>query len=82
LRGFTGFSYADIAAELHITKTSLHYHIAAKADLVEALITRYAARFAAAVRPTQSDGHATPRAPPAHSMTRRRRRRRTVYEHG
>jgi len=40
VRGFNGFSYADIAAELHITKASLHYHFATKADLGEALIAR------------------------------------------
>jgi TetR/AcrR family transcriptional repressor of nem operon len=45
LRGFNGFSYADVAAELHITKASLHYHFAGKAELGEALIARYAARF-------------------------------------
>src|SRR6516162_2979326 len=45
VRGFNGFSYNDIAAELQITKASLHYHFATKADLGEALITRYAARF-------------------------------------
>ena len=27
VRGFNGFSYADIAAELHITKAALHYHL-------------------------------------------------------
>ena len=32
-RGFNGFSYADIAAELGITKAGLHYHFASKADL-------------------------------------------------
>jgi TetR/AcrR family transcriptional repressor of nem operon len=45
-RGFNGFSYADVAAELQITKASLHYHFASKAELGEALIERYAARFA------------------------------------
>jgi TetR/AcrR family transcriptional regulator, transcriptional repressor for nem operon len=49
VRGFNGFSYADVAAELHITKASLHYHFASKAELGEALITRYAARFADAL---------------------------------
>ncbi len=44
-RGYNGFSYADVAAELHITKASLHYHFAGKAELGEALIVRYAARF-------------------------------------
>jgi TetR/AcrR family transcriptional regulator, transcriptional repressor for nem operon len=47
--GFNGFSYADIAAELKITKAALHYHFAGKADLGEALIARYAARFAEAL---------------------------------
>jgi TetR/AcrR family transcriptional repressor of nem operon len=44
-RGFNGFSYADIAAELNITKASLHYHFHGKAELGEALIRRYASRF-------------------------------------
>jgi TetR/AcrR family transcriptional regulator, transcriptional repressor for nem operon len=48
-RGFNGFSYADVAAALHITKASLHYHFAGKAQLGEALIARYAARFADAL---------------------------------
>jgi TetR/AcrR family transcriptional repressor of nem operon len=45
VRGFNGFSYADIATELGITKAALHYHFAGKADLGEALIGRYADRF-------------------------------------
>ena len=49
VRGFNGFSYADIATELRITKAALHYHFAGKADLGEALISRYATRFAAAL---------------------------------
>jgi TetR/AcrR family transcriptional repressor of nem operon len=44
-RGYNGFSYADIAGELSITKASLHYHFASKAELGEALIERYSARF-------------------------------------
>lgn len=46
VRGFNGFSYADVAAELKITKASLHYHFAGKGELGEALIDRYAAHFA------------------------------------
>ena len=49
IRGFNGFSYADVAAELKITKAALHYHFAGKSELGEALITRYSARFAAAL---------------------------------
>jgi TetR/AcrR family transcriptional repressor of nem operon len=60
VRGFNGFSYADIAAELHITKASLHYHFATKADLGEALITRYAARFFAALDAADTDGTSAP----------------------
>ena len=48
-RGFNGFSYADVAAELRLTKAALHYHFAGKAELGEALIRRYSARFAAAL---------------------------------
>ncbi len=47
--GFNGFSYADIAAELGLTKASLHYHFPGKADLGRALIARYADQFAAAL---------------------------------
>jgi TetR/AcrR family transcriptional regulator, transcriptional repressor for nem operon len=46
VRGFNAFSYADIAAQLTITKAALHYHFTGKAELGEALIARYAARFA------------------------------------
>jgi TetR/AcrR family transcriptional repressor of nem operon len=49
VRGFNGFSYADVAAELKITKASLHYHFAGKAELGEALIARYATRFIGAL---------------------------------
>jgi TetR/AcrR family transcriptional repressor of nem operon len=44
-RGFNGFSYADVADELGVTKASLHYHFPGKAELGAALITRYAQRF-------------------------------------
>jgi TetR/AcrR family transcriptional repressor of nem operon len=45
VRGFNGFSYADAADELGVTKAALHYHFAGKAELGEALIVRYATRF-------------------------------------
>jgi TetR/AcrR family transcriptional repressor of nem operon len=56
VRGFNGFSYADIAAELQITKAALHYHFASKADLGEALIARYATRFNEALDAVDNDG--------------------------
>ena len=60
VRGFNGFSYADIAAELHITKASLHYHFATKVGLGEALIARYATRFFGALDAADSDGTSAP----------------------
>ena len=59
-RGFNGFSYADIAAELGITKASLHYHYPSKSDLGRALIDRYSQAFAAALARIEESG-----APPA-----------------
>jgi TetR/AcrR family transcriptional repressor of nem operon len=58
VRGFNGFSYADISAELGITKAALHYHYAAKADLGLALITRYAGRFTEALGRIDTSGAA------------------------
>ena len=48
-RGFNGFSYADIAEALHVTKASLHYHFPAKSDLGRQLIERYERKFVAAL---------------------------------
>jgi TetR/AcrR family transcriptional regulator, transcriptional repressor for nem operon len=59
-RGFNGFSYADIAAELQISKASLHYHFPGKAELGEALIARYASRFAAALQAIDAAAAAAP----------------------
>lgn len=60
-RGYNGFSYADIAAQLGVTKASLHYHFRSKAELGRALVARYHIAFGAAleaidrqaVKPTQ-----------------------------
>ena len=46
VRGFNAFSYTDVARELGISTAAVHYHFAGKAELGEALIARYAARFA------------------------------------
>jgi TetR/AcrR family transcriptional repressor of nem operon len=54
-RGFNGFSYADVAAELGVTKASLHYHFPGKDELGEALIARYAERFASALRSIEAE---------------------------
>jgi TetR/AcrR family transcriptional regulator, transcriptional repressor for nem operon len=45
VRGFNGFSYADVADELGVTKASLHYHFPGKSDLGITLLARYTARF-------------------------------------
>jgi TetR/AcrR family transcriptional repressor of nem operon len=55
LRGFNGFSYADIAGELGLTTAGLHYHFPSKAALGEALIRRYAARFGEALAAIDAD---------------------------
>ena len=55
IRGFSNFSYADIATELGITKASLHYHYPGKAELGLALITRYAERFNQALEEIDRD---------------------------
>src|SRR4051794_15249666 len=54
-RGFNGFSYADVAAELHVTKAGLHYHFAGKGELGEALMRRYRARFSEALAAIETD---------------------------
>jgi TetR/AcrR family transcriptional repressor of nem operon len=48
-RGFNGFSYGDVAREVGVSTAALHYHFAGKAELGEALITRYARRFSEAL---------------------------------
>jgi TetR/AcrR family transcriptional repressor of nem operon len=48
-RGYNGFSYADIAVQLGVTKASLHYHFPSKAELGRALIERYQWVFGAAL---------------------------------
>src|SRR4051812_62960 len=44
--GYHGFSYADISAQVGITKASIHHHFPKKEDLVRTLVQRY--RLAAA----------------------------------
>jgi TetR/AcrR family transcriptional repressor of nem operon len=60
IRGFNGFSYADVAAELKITRAALHYHFVSKAELGEALLARYATRFAQALAAVDTDLAAAP----------------------
>ncbi|WP_212663946.1 TetR/AcrR family transcriptional regulator [Acaryochloris marina] len=39
-KGFNGFSYLDLADEIGIKNSSIHYHFKAKADLALALVER------------------------------------------
>ena len=55
-RGYNGFSYADIAGAMHVTKASLHYHFPAKADLGSRLIERYERNFLAALEAIDAEG--------------------------
>jgi TetR/AcrR family transcriptional regulator, transcriptional repressor for nem operon len=48
-RGFNGFSYADVAEKLLVSKASLHYHFPSKADLGRALLVRYHHAFTQAL---------------------------------
>ena len=42
-RGYNGFSYADVSAEVGLRKASIHYHYPSKTDLCLALVARYRA---------------------------------------
>ena len=44
-KGFNGFSYAHIAAELGVENAAIHYHFRTKEALVIAVIQRYRDRF-------------------------------------
>ena len=57
-RGFNGFSYADIAEVLDVTKASLHYHFPSKADLGRRLIERYEQTFLAVLKGIDATGAA------------------------
>jgi AcrR family transcriptional regulator len=48
-RGYNGFSFRDIAAEVGIKSASIHYHFATKADLAEATARAYREAFNAAL---------------------------------
>jgi TetR/AcrR family transcriptional regulator, transcriptional repressor for nem operon len=56
VRGFNGFSYADVASELSLTTASVHYHFPGKAELGRALIVRYADRFGDALAAIDASG--------------------------
>lgn len=44
-RGYSAFSYADLAERLAISKASVHHHFPSKEDLIVVLLTEYIERF-------------------------------------
>lgn len=54
-RGYSAFSYQDIADALGIRKASIHYHFPSKADLGIAVVNRYIDRFDAALSAVAGD---------------------------
>jgi TetR/AcrR family transcriptional repressor of nem operon len=54
-RGYSAFSYQDIADSLGIRKASIHYHFPSKADLGVAVVDRYMARFDGALTAIAND---------------------------
>lgn len=59
-RGYTNFSYADIATTLAVTTATIHYHFPAKADLGLATIARYRQRLAEHLEQTARDSDGFP----------------------
>lgn len=58
-RGYSGFSYADLAANVGIRKASIHHHFPTKTDLATALLAFFDARYDAAmadIRARETDG--------------------------
>ena len=54
-RGYSAFSYQDIADSLGIRKASIHYHFPSKADLGVGVVDRYIARFGDALTAIADD---------------------------
>jgi TetR/AcrR family transcriptional regulator, transcriptional repressor for nem operon len=48
-RGYSSFSYGDLAEVVGIRKASIHHHFPTKTDLARALVTSYDARYDAAM---------------------------------
>lgn len=58
-RGYNGFSFREVAADVGIKSASVHHHFPTKADLATAVAKRYRERFEAAVAEDEAAG--TPR---------------------
>jgi len=59
-KGFNGFSYADISAELGVQKASLHHHFQTKAILGTTVISRHRTRFLGALAEIDAAGSDAP----------------------
>ncbi|WP_028222451.1 TetR/AcrR family transcriptional regulator [Paraburkholderia oxyphila] len=55
-RGYSGFSYADIAEAIEIRKASIHHHFPAKTDLVIAVLDEWREALDADVEALQASG--------------------------
>lgn len=55
-RGYSGFSYADVAEAINIRKASIHHHFPAKTDLVIAVLNEWREAFDADVASLQASG--------------------------
>ncbi|ABB10641.1 TetR/AcrR family transcriptional regulator [Burkholderia lata] len=55
-RGYSGFSYADIADAIDIRKASIHHHFPTKADLAVAVLQQSQANFDADMSLLESSG--------------------------
>ncbi|MCA8272776.1 TetR/AcrR family transcriptional regulator [Burkholderia sp. AU30280] len=55
-RGYSGFSYADIADAIDIRKASIHHHFPTKADLAVAVLQQSQANFDADMALLESSG--------------------------
>jgi TetR/AcrR family transcriptional regulator, transcriptional repressor for nem operon len=60
VRGYNGFSYADIAEAMRLTKASLHYHFPSKAELGRRLMERYTENFLGALNRIDATGADAP----------------------
>jgi len=54
-RGFNGFSYLDLAEEIGVKHSSIHYHFKSKADLALALVERICEDHASAFESFDKD---------------------------
>ena len=54
-RGYNGFSFHDLAAEIGIKTASIHYHFPTKAKLGQVLVQRYSRDFMAELGDPEAD---------------------------